>query len=127
MRNMLHVPFAVPPRENSSTTARVLEFFRGGTGSITVVDLLFVTVEDGLLFLGREGQFSATAGEILVPSELPDEQGHEGPILFREHLLLEAGEAVGVPDGLRVAVELAVAVFCAVLRIDEVQTGLAFL
>ena len=45
MRNMLHVPFAVPPRENSSTPVVVLEFSRGGTGLVTVVDLLFVTVE----------------------------------------------------------------------------------
>ena len=90
-RSTSQVKTPVPPWENSSTTTVVLEFSHGGTGSIAVVDLLFVAVKgqilhdaytlegclNRLLMLWRKGQLAATISKIDVAPELSNQYLHE--------------------------------------------------
>ena len=99
------------------------------------IDVLFVFVKlqsfrdscltegsiDNFLVFRREKFDTTTEHEILVAPELGHQCPHKSLILVGEHSLLEIGEATSKPYGLCVVVELALPVFGALVRVDELQ------
>ena len=70
----------------------ILVKFQWGLYSTLLQSLL-----DDCLLIGRKKDVSSSSLEVLVSSEVADEQGHELGILLGKHTFLEVGEASGKP------------------------------
>ena len=73
----------------------ILVKFQWGLYSTLLQSLL-----DDCLLIGRKKDVSSSALEVLVSSEVADEQGHELGILLWKHAFLEVGESFGKTHGL---------------------------
>ena len=73
----------------------ILVKFQWGLYSTLLQSLL-----DDCLLIGRKKDVSSSALEVLVTSEVADEQGHELGILLWKHAFLEVGESFGKTHGL---------------------------
>ena len=73
----------------------ILVKFQWGLYSTLLQSLL-----DDCLLIGRKKDVSSSALEVLVSSEVADEQGHELGILLGKHTFLEVGESFGKTNGL---------------------------
>ena len=73
----------------------ILVKFQWGLYSTLLQSLL-----DDCLLIGRKKDVSSSALEVLVASEVADEQGHELGILLWKHAFLEVGESFGKTHGL---------------------------
>ena len=73
----------------------ILVKFQWGLYSTLLQSLL-----DDCLLIGRKKDVSSSALEVLVASEVADEQGHELGILLWKHTFLEVGKSFGKTNGL---------------------------
>ena len=73
----------------------ILVKFQRGLYSTLLQSLL-----DDCLLIGRKKDVSSSALEVLVASEVADEQGHELGILLGKHAFLEVGKSFGKTNGL---------------------------
>ena len=61
---------------------------------------LFQSLLNDCLLVWRKEDVPSSALEVLVASEVADEQGHELGILLRIHACLEVGESFGKTNGM---------------------------
>ena len=73
----------------------ILVKFQRGVYSTLLQSLL-----NDCLLIGRKKDVSSSALEVLVASEVADEQSHKLGILLRKHTFLEVGEPFGKTNGL---------------------------
>ena len=73
----------------------ILVKFQWGLYSTLLQSLL-----DDCLLIGRKKDVSSSSLEVLVASEVADEQGHELGILLWKHTFLEVGKSFGKTNGL---------------------------
>lgn len=73
----------------------ILVKFQWGVYSTLLQSLL-----DDCLLIGRKKDVSSSSLEVLVSSEVADEQGHELGILLWKHAFLEVSESFGKTNGL---------------------------
>ena len=71
------------------------------------------------MLLGRKNNLTAPSLEILVASEVADEQCHELVILVGVHPIFEIHEALGKPYGLVVHIVWTVCLLAALGGVDE--------
>ena len=84
----------------------ILVKFQRGLYSTLLQSLL-----DDCLLIGRKKDVSSSALEVLVSSEVADEQGHELGILLGKHAFLEVGESFGKTHGLAAGIVWTVFLF----------------
>ena len=73
----------------------ILVKFQWGVYSTLLQSLL-----DDCLLVWRKKDVSSSSLEVLVSSEVADEQGHELGILLGKHAFLEVGKSFGKTNGL---------------------------
>ena len=61
---------------------------------------LLQSLLDDCLLIGRKKDVSSSSLEVLVSSEVADEQGHELGILLGKHTFLEVGKSFGKTNGM---------------------------